>query len=295
MVGADELSPEEEQAFRAELEQLESTMSNHPALVAIQQMEELQTAMWWHAGNAADCLGVIDALNHDGLGIRLLAEGEIPAEEEHRSFDVDLGRSWHNFVASAATFVDHTRRQLNSLPEELQSEYAERKRELLDPHDVVGFVSRFRNVVVHGGALQTGVTWTFTQTKESFDANFRTDILLNRYRKWWNPSARRYIESRAPRLSLSEAIWEYSEACDPLWEWFQDRLHEHHYSTLHEWETQVGRYREVSERLEPGSMPVVEERVHFRDPSEAKPVRPPVRRAKSNARKKPKKKKRKRR
>lgn len=285
MADPDELSPEEEQALRAELERLDSTMSNHPALAAIQQLEELQTAMWWHAGNAADCLSVIDALNHDGLGIRLLAEGEIPAEEEHRGFDVHLGRSWHNFVASAATFVDHTRRQLKGLPEGLQTEYVERKRELLDPHDVVGFVSRFRNVVVHGGALQTGVTWRFTQTKKSFDANFRTDILLNRHSKWWNPAAGRYIESKAPRLSLSEAIWEYSEACDPLWEWFQDRLYQHHYSILHDWETQVGRYREISERLDPGSMPVVEERVQFRDPSKPAPVRPAVRRAKSDSKK----------
>lgn len=277
---------EDEEDLRAELKQLDSTMSSHPALAAVQQMEELQTAMWWHAGNAADCLSVIDALNSNGLGIRLLTEGEIPAQDEHRSFDVRLGRSWHNFVASAATFVDHTRRQLKDLPEPLQAEYVERKQELLDPHDVVGFVSRFRNVVVHGGALQTGVTFKFARGKQSFDANFRTDILLNRHSKWWNPAARRYIEARAPRLSLSEAIWEYSEACDPLWEWFQERLYQHHYSTLHEWETQVSRYRQLSEQLEPGSMPAVEERVTFRDPTKPKVVRPPARRAKTNSKKK---------
>lgn len=276
------------------MEELDSKMANHPALVAIQQMEELQTAMWWEAGNAAECLKTIDMLKENGLGIRLMMQGEIPAEEEHRDFDTLLGRTWHNFVASAATLVEHTRRQLRALPQELQAEYGVKKRELLDPHDVVKFVSRCRNVVVHDGALQTGLTLKFTQTGQAFDPNFRADILLNRYRNWWNSEARSYIESKAPRVSLKETIWEYSEACDPLWEWFQDRLYEHHYDTLREWERQVGRYREISERLDPGSMPVVEESVHFRDPSEPRPVRPPARKPKSNLKKKRKRKQRRR-
>ena len=51
----------------------------------------------------------IDLLNVGGLGIRLMLQGDIPAEEEHRVFDTLIGRTWHNFVASAVTFVDHTR------------------------------------------------------------------------------------------------------------------------------------------------------------------------------------------
>jgi hypothetical protein len=96
-------------ALREELEQLEAQVGEHPAQPAIQRLEELDRAMRWCVGNADACLQTIDALNHDGLGMRLLTAGEVPyGDELHRNV-VELGRAWHNFVAGAQTFADHMR------------------------------------------------------------------------------------------------------------------------------------------------------------------------------------------
>jgi hypothetical protein len=63
-------------------------------------MEELDRALRWYAGNAADCLHTIESLNHDGLGTRLVMESEVPfGDDLHRKYVTELGRTWHNFVA----------------------------------------------------------------------------------------------------------------------------------------------------------------------------------------------------
>jgi hypothetical protein len=276
-VAGDDLTPDGRRALREELQQLEAQLDEHPALAVIQQSEALDRAMRWYVGNAADCLKTIDALNHDGLGMRLLAEGEVPyGDDLHREYVVELGRAWHNFAAGAKTFADHMRLQFDSQPADLKAEYEQKKRELLDPHDVIAFVSRSRNVLLHGGVFQTGVTWKFTQTSSHFEADCRTDILLNGYEAWWNASARRYIGSRAPRLNLQVAIEEHIEVVTPLYDWYRERMYEYYYAKYADFEATAARIREISERLRPGSMPVVDERAHFPDPSIPPPVRPPA-------------------
>lgn len=276
-MAADDLAPEGRRILREELHQLEAQVDEHPALSVIQQSEELDRAMRWYVGNAAECLKTIDALNHDGLGMRLLAEGEVPwGDDLHREYVVELGRAWHNFVAGAKTFADHMRLHFDSQPAELKAEYEHKKRDLLDPHDVIAFVSRSRNVLLHGGVFQTALTWKFTQTSSHFEADCRTDILLNSYESWWTAGARRYIRSRAPRLNLQVAIDEHIEVVTPLYEWYRERMYDYHYAKYADFDATAARIREINERLMPGSMPVVDEPKHFPDPSAPRPVRPPA-------------------
>lgn len=280
------LTPEERGALRKELQRLEKSVERHPALGISQQMEELDRAMRWYAGNAADCLRTIESLNQDALGTRLLTEAEVPfGDDLHREYVTELGRTWHNFVAAANSFADHMREQFKEQPADLQAEYEQKKQELLGPHDVVRFIAKSRNVLLHGGVFNTGFTWRFTQTSEHFEADCRTDVLLNRYSSWWNADARRYIESKAPRVNLRAAIEEHAEAVGPLYAWYQERVYEYHYPKFSDFERAAARIRAINETLEPGSMPRVEGSVHFSDPSQPPPVRPPAKRRTKSKRK----------
>lgn len=288
-------SPEEDHALREELVRLGAKVERHPALVEIQKMEELDRAMTWYATNGAECLRVMEALNHDGLGFRLLAEDEVPFGDEHRDFITELGRTWHNYVAAAQSFSEHMQRQFRlDQPDDLEEEYKQKKRELLDSRDVVAFIERSRNILVHRGVFNTGFTFRFTQTKKHFEANCRTDILLSRYKTWWKDEAAiRYIETKAPRLNLRTVIEEHAAALDPLYSWYQERVYDYHYATLVEFEESARRHREISERLNPGAMSDLDESTLFESPEERKarrqaPPRPPKKRAKT----KPKKRKR---
>jgi hypothetical protein len=204
----------------------------------------------------------------------------VPFEDDHRDYVPELGRTWHNWVAAANTFADHMREQFKEQPADLQGEYEQKKREGLDQHDVVAFVARSRNVLLHRGVFNTGITWRFTRTTQKFEANCRTDILLNRYETWWTAPARRYIESKAPRLNLGATVEEHAEAISPLYEWYQERVYEYHYPSLADFEQRAGRIREIQERLETGSMPLHDEAARFAIPAEhdqarKRPTRPP--------------------
>lgn len=284
-MGEGGLGGDEARSLRAELERLDETIGGHRALRVIQQMEELDRVMLWYAQNAAEVLRTIAALNHGGLGTRLLMQEEVPFGDDQRDYITELGRTWHNWVAAANTFADHMREQFKEQPADLQEEYEQKKRKVLDPHDVVAFVSRSRNVLLHRGVFNTGITWRFTQTSQSFEADCRTDILLNRYESWWGAGARRYIESKAPRLNLGAAVEEHAEAISPLYEWYEERVYEYHYPSLADFEQTAARIREIQECLEPGSTPPPDEPAHFASPAERDQARhrprPPPRKPRS--------------
>ena len=294
-MGEGGLLGEDAHLLRAELERLEETIGGHQALRVIQQMEEFDRVMLWYAQNAAEVLWTIEALNHGGLGTRLAMQGEVPFGDDQRDFITELGRTWHNWVTVANTFADHMREQFKEQPADLQEEYEQKKRIMLDPHDVVAFVSRSRNVLLHRGVFNTGITWRFTQTNQTFEADCQTDILLNRYESWWGAGARRYIESKAPRLNLGTAVEEHAEVITPLYEWYEKRVYEYHHPLMADFERTAAGIREIQERLEPGSVPPHDESAHFTSPAEREQARqrpsPPPRKP----RRKPKGKKRRKR
>lgn len=121
------MSREQARSLRAELERLDESISRHQALVVIQQMEELDRVMRWYGQNAAEVLRTINSLN-TGLGVLLLAQEEVPfGDDEHRDYITELGRTWHNWVASANTVADHMRQQFKEQPPDLQEEYEQKK------------------------------------------------------------------------------------------------------------------------------------------------------------------------
>lgn len=295
MAGEVGLSDEEARSLRAELQRLDEAISEHPALGVIQQMEELDRVMRWYSQNAAEVLRTVEALNHGGLGTLLLMQEEVPFGDDHRDYVTELGRTWHNWVAAANTFADHMREQFKEQPADLQGEYEQKKREVLAPHDVVAFVSRSRNVLLHRGVFNTGVRWRFTRITQKFEADCRTDILVSRYETWWTAPARRYIESKVPRLNLGATVEEHAEAISPLYEWYQERVYEYHYPLLADFEQTAARIRDIQERLEPGSMPPPDELASFASPAERdqagrRPTHPPQKpRAKPQGKKRRKK------
>jgi hypothetical protein len=258
--GAAKPSREEARALHAEQVDLEKAAEQHPALRAVQQMEEMRRVMLWYGKNGAEVVEIVKALNHDGLGTRFLMEPEVPLfDDGHLDYVTELGRRWHNYVASAEAVAEHMFHQFkDEQPADLRAEYKQKKADLLDPHDVVAFVARSRNIILHKGVFNTGVTWRFTQTSEHFEVNLRTEVLLNRYKTWWkqSPEARRYLESKAPSLSIEAVVTEHFEAVAPLYDWYEERVEEYYEPAIAEIERLTDRIREIEKRLEPLWVPV---------------------------------------
>lgn len=158
-----------EDELRARLSEIEAILEQHPALRRVREMDR---AREWYVRNAEDLLLAVDALNDDDLGFRLFMMGdEVPWDDDDgtREFFVEVGRHWHNYVASAMTVVDHMRHLFDAQPEDLQAEYAHKIKELIVPHDVVAFVHRSRQVALHRRVFTMGAAFRFHKGKQWFE------------------------------------------------------------------------------------------------------------------------------
>lgn len=216
---------------------------------------------------------------------------EVPWDDEDddplREFVVEIGRLWHNYVASAVTVVDHMRKLFDKQPADLQSEYKQKIEELILPHDVVDFVHKSRQVAVHKGVFTPGATMRFQRGKQWYEVDCRTDILLNRYKDWWTAGARRYLVANSPRVNLTKVVEKYAEVVDAFYDWFTDRFYEYWFPVLSEFEALVAEYREISETLEPGGLPAHDPSDTFAHPQDRrKRSKPPPTRSHSKSRSK---------
>ncbi|NYJ00247.1 hypothetical protein HNR19_000945 [Nocardioides thalensis] len=289
-------SGEAESVLQARKIEIEAILEQHPALRAVQQMEEMDRAREWYVRNADHLLSAMDALNHDDLGFRLFMMGNEVAwndEDGTREFFVEMGRHWHNYVASAVTVADHMRELFKEQSEDLHAEYVQKIDELIKPHAVVAFVHRSRNVALHRGVFTMGAAFRFRKGKQRFDVYCDTGTMLNRYRSWWTPGAIQYMEQTS-EVSLSKVVDEYAEVVDPLYQWYSDRFYAYHYPTLMGFETLAKEYRQICETLEPGELPPHDPEATFSHPDRPKPPPPRRPRNKSKSKKKPKPKQRKR-
>lgn len=256
---------------RARREAVYAQLQRHPSLVAMQQLEEMGRAHHWFAQNGADLLSVIDSVNASNMGAAMFMEGDAAlVGGPFQEFVTDLGLRWHNYVAAAKTVEDHMFHIFEEQPDDLKAEYEERKAAQLDLHDVVDFVRRSRNVALHKGVFQINVTWRATTKGNGFEVACRSEILLNRYKTWWNSGARRYLKAHSPHLLFSKVVDEYAEASEPLYHWFQDRFYEYHHPKMAEFEELAREYRDLTNALEPGTLPPPNDgpEPHFEAPSE---------------------------
>lgn len=303
-VGADSRVEED---LRTRLAEVEAALEQNTALLHVQEMEEMDRAREWYLRNAADLRLAMNSLNESGLGLQLfLRGGEVAWDDEDgtREFFVNVGLRWHNYVASAVTVADHMKHLFRAQHDDLKSEYEGKIAELIAPHGVVAFVHRSRNVTLHRGVFNMGATWKFQpRDRQRFEVYCRTDMLLNRYKSWWTPSARDYLRSQAPNINLASVVDEYGKVVDVLYDWYEDRFYEYHYPTLAAFEAMAVEYREISEELEPGGLPQHNPTATFSTPEArhtqaeaariavARPV-PPARRPKLTAKKRSNRKKR---
>lgn len=242
-------------------------MEQHSALLRAQEMEEMDRANEWYLRNAGALMYVIDSLSKNGRGETLFMRDEVAwGDDDHREFTVELGLGWHNYVAAARTVANHMHVLFSTQPDDLRAEYEQKKAELLGDQGVVQFVQKSRGIMLHQGVFNTGITWHLRRGRNRFEVNVRTDILLNRYKSSWNEEARAYLAKHAPKVNLSSVVEEYADVTGRLWEWYVHRFYEYHYPTMSQLDALMDEHREISELLEPGSMPPANNTAHFPKP-----------------------------
>jgi hypothetical protein len=147
-------------------------------------------------------------------------------QQAFEEFLDETERYLHNYVAAAASRVDHFRRfkdaeWLDGSP--LHEEYQRRVDEEFKASPLHNFVTDLRNLILHvrlpvSTTTETyarGGTWTFRIMLDSAD--------LLRWDRW-TPQARQYIEASGDSVDLSRTVSTYTDEIIAFDRWVAERF-----------------------------------------------------------------------
>lgn len=203
---------------------LHKQIQEHPGMRARRAWDALADVHDVLRANRNELFVFIGAVeqNTNNIGITMISN--VGPEEPRRQLYRELIRLVHNYVASAGTLVDHTRKLMaryegTPIREEYQSRLAEAMKE-----DLVRFVPKWRNYVLHFGIPGVGVQMTVERPGEqpTFLVFADRDAAL----RWnnWTVQARRFLENGPKNIPLKDVLFDYARIIDGLYRWLYDQF-----------------------------------------------------------------------
>ncbi len=205
---------------------LHEQIQSHPGMLARRAWDSLVDIHAVMLTNQDELTAFVKAVEENTDDAAHLA-GNVGPEEPRRTMFREVIRRLHNYVASVGTLVDHTRiliRKYEGTP--THTEYETRRLDAIS-NNVVPFVSKLRNYVLHVGVPSIGIQFRVDHGSESVTIFLDRDAALTW--KDWPASARAYLESKPSQLSLIEVIEEYAAVIEDLYRWLYDQ-----FPTLHD-------------------------------------------------------------
>lgn len=200
-------------------------IQTHPGTLARRAWDSLMDIHVVMMTNQGELLRFISEVERPG-GLAVTMVSNVGPEEPRRDLFRELVRLLHNYVASAGTLVDHTRNLVRRYEEtDTYAEYQLRRGAMVS-NEVVPFVSKLRNYVLHVGIPAIGVSHKFQDGAESSTTFIDRDQAL----EWrdWPQAARRYLESQDTQIALQAVVDEYTTVIEGLYRWLYDQ-----FETLH--------------------------------------------------------------
>jgi hypothetical protein len=208
---------EEAFALRDEVADLQRRIVAHPGTVAHNRWQALRRTVAIFGNNMVQLQETLDLPATDQLlAIELVQEGPRAARAEW--FDEELDRTFHNFVAGAATLIDHARRLVGPYQGTAFFEEYERRRMAVAGEPVAFVVKDLRNYFLHVAVPRLGykVSWE-AGTPLATEIRISCDALLEW--KGWKPTARRFLDDHRPTIELRGIVSEYGRLMGDLYAW----------------------------------------------------------------------------
>jgi hypothetical protein len=148
-------------------------------------------------------------------------------------------RLFHNYVASALSLVDVTRRFMdkNYAGTAFLDDYQERIRDTFDEAQLHRFVQGLRVYTLHRRLPAMRVVMDL-KPREDGGANLDNyfELYVDELRKWkkWHSAAKRYLAKSDEKLRLSSIIDAYTPVVAEFHEWLAQRMGEEHADALEE-------------------------------------------------------------
>jgi len=209
------LAPEEARAHRKAVER---EMATHPGRVAELEWTALRRMASLHEKNKGELLAILTQLGGDAmLAIEMVQNVRPPVVRD--AVNLELDQRLHNYVASAGSLIDQTRRLVDRYPgTSFALEYVTRKDGVIKT-PVVAFVRDLRNFALHRSLPFLGHNISFSNEERSLTSEVRLSTAQLRTWKGWSATARKYLEVNPHHIDLHSAVTEHALVFDQTWSW----------------------------------------------------------------------------
>ena len=153
-----------------------------------------------------------------------------------RTFQEEIARLLHNFLASAATLIDHTRILVRDLYEgkPFYQEYQSKSEEVFDKSELTGLIKGLRDWMLHKGLVPVVATLSNAGPDNALISSVVLD--LAKLRSWdkWDVRAKAYLAPLHSNPELDEIVSSYADLVESFYTWLEKRMHEIHSSAFQE-------------------------------------------------------------
>lgn len=208
--------------FSARLREADAAIVAQPGYAAYCEWQSLRTT---HAAvfvaNRRDLLTLLHAASNDiDLAIELVQNAR-ETDVLERFLD-DVVQRLHNYVAGAATLVDHTRRLVARYGEtDFGIEYQQRRARVADAPETA-LIGGLRNFMLHRAlpVLRHSLSFSNVNTSQQ-EVTSETELSVSALLEWdgWNSSARTYLNTGGSSLALRPLIEAHGLLVDDLMSW----------------------------------------------------------------------------
>ncbi len=149
-------------------------------------------------------------------------------------------RLFHNYLAGAATLLDHTRIVNDETYQETSfaAEYSQQIEQRFRDSSLAHFVEDLRNYMLHKGLPLALSEVSFDRASSGMEVNSALKLDVGKLRSWenWSDRGREYLNALENKVKLEDVVNEYTTAVRDFYGWFEKRHHEMNHEALRELE-----------------------------------------------------------
>lgn len=186
-------------------------------------------------GNYLNLRHILDQFEQPTMFLKLFDERD---RGKLLLFVRDVVRLFHNYLAGAATLLDHTRivsdevYRETSFANEYSQQIEQRFRNTPLPH----FVEDLRNYMLHKGLPFALSELSFDRASSGVKVDSALKLDVSKLRSWesWSEKGNEYLGALDNKVKLADIVEEYTSVVADFYRWFENRHYELNHEALRE-------------------------------------------------------------
>ncbi len=227
----------ERQQLGKELQELDRRIKASEGHQAYTRMASLEESHFIFEGNLLNLRHVLNEFEQPPLFLKLWDErysGRLDL------FVSEVTRHFHNYLAGAATLLDHTYALIEDTYQgtSFANEYQERVNQQFVRSSLSHFIEDLRDYMRHEGLPFALAELSFSRSRSGAEAKSAIQLDVSRLRDWqkWSDKGREYLDALGDELKLDVIVDDYASILVDCYTFFRNRQSEFHRKSLEELE-----------------------------------------------------------